>query len=446
MTRNLTKGNPLKLILGFSVPLLFGFLFQQFYNLVDTVIVGKMLGPDGLASVGATGSINFLVLGFCMGVCNGFAIPVAHKFGAQDYTGVRKVVANCIYLSAGFAIVLTISTVLLCRSILVWMGTPVNVIGESEEYISIIFLGIPTVFLYNLCAGIIRSLGDSRTPVIFLMISSVVNIGLDLLFMGVLGTGVGGAAFATVLSQALSGMMCLIFILKKSDVLHIKRGEWKAERNLLGKLLGMGVPMGLQYSITAIGSIILQTGTNSLGSSAVAAVTAGGKMNNFFATPFDALGSCMATWAGQNVGAGKIDRVKEGLKKAILLGWIYSMMAFLIILLFGGKLGLLFLDADDVTIIANVKLYITFSVAAYMLLTLINTIRFCIQGMGFANFAILAGVFEMLARAICGLVLVPKLGFIGVCLGSPLAWLFADCFLVPAFFYCYKCLKERFKN
>lgn len=176
MTRNLTKGNPLKLILGFSVPLLFGFLFQQFYNLVDTVIVGKMLGPDGLASVGATGSINFLVLGFCMGVCNGFAIPVAHKFGAQDYTGVRKVVANCIYLSAGFAIVLTISTVLLCRSILVWMGTPVNVIGESEEYISIIFLGIPTVFLYNLCAGIIRSLGDSRTPVIFLMISSVVNI------------------------------------------------------------------------------------------------------------------------------------------------------------------------------------------------------------------------------------------------------------------------------
>lgn len=447
MSKDLTNGNPMKLILGFAVPLFFGFLFQQFYNLVDTMIVGRFLGVDDLAAVGSTGSINFLVIGFCMGVCNGFSIPVSHKFGAQDYVGMRKYVANCTWLGIAFSVVMTVVTALLCRNILEWMNTPANIIDGAYDYIFVIFLGIPTVYLYNIVSGVIRAIGDSKTPVFFLVLSSIINIVLDLYFIISLHWGVAGAAWATVISQGISGVLCLIYMVKKFEILKIRGREWAPDAHMMLQLCNMGVPMGLQYSITAIGSVVLQTAANTLGSAAVAAMTAGGKIGNFLACPFDALGSTMATYGGQNVGAGKLERLGKGLKSCVLIGAGYAIIALLIAIFFSNPLAKLFIeDADPdavAQIIANVRLYLILNTAFYFPLALVNIIRFLIQGMGFPRFAILAGVFEMIARSIAGFSLVPIIGFTGVCLGSPIAWLMADAFLIPAYFHVSKVLRKR---
>lgn len=443
MTKDMTKGSPMKLILGFSIPLFFGFLFQQFYNLVDTIIVGRFLGKENLAAVGATGSVNFLIIGFCMGVCSGFAIPVSHKFGAGDHAGMRRVVANCVWLSIGFALFMTVLTTFACRFILIVMQTPANIIDASYSYIWVIFLGIPVTFLYNMTSGIIRAMGDSRTPVIFLLMSSFINIGLDLFFIINLQWDVQGAAWATVISQGISGVCCLLFIMKKFEILRIQKEEWAPNKHLMGTLCSMGVPMGLQYSITAIGSVILQSATNTLGSDAVAAVTAAGRINSFLSCPFDAFGSTMATYGGQNVGAGKLERIGTGLKSCVMLGAGYSVIALVVAVFLGRPLATLFLDVSEAAIIENVRFFLICATAFYFPLALVNIVRFLIQGMGFPAFAILAGVFEMVARTIAGFALVPLLGFTGVCFGSPTAWIFADIFLIPAYFHVKKVLNHR---
>ena len=442
--KDLTVGSPMKLILNFAIPMLFGFLFQQFYNMVDTIIVGKCLGVSALASVGSTSSINFMIIGFCTGVCSGFAIPVAQKFGAGDYAGMRRFVANAGWLAAAFAAVMTTVVGFLCMHILQWMNTPEDIIQGAYDYIFVIFLGIPVTYLYNLLAGIIRSLGDSKTPVYFLLLSSLLNIALDFFTILVLGMGVGGPAIATVISQGISAVLCLIYMIRHYPILHMKQDEWKPDPSKFLVLCGMGIPMGLQYSITAIGSVVLQTAVNALGSMAVAAVSTGSKVSMFFCCPFDALGGTMATYAGQNVGAKKLDRVKEGLKAASLIGMLYSVIAF-VVLLFGGKyIALLFMDADQTEIIGRVATFLAANSLFYIPLTLVNVVRFTIQGMGFSTFAILAGVCEMAARSLVGFCLVPVFGFLPACFASPLAWVFADIFLVPAFFHCLKRLRVIF--
>ena len=448
MTKDMTQGKPMKLILAFVIPMLFGVLFQQFYNLIDTLIVGRYLGVNPLAALGSTSSINFLVIGFCMGICVGFSIPIAHKFGAGDFVGLRKFVANSVWLGVIIAAILTAVTVFFCKDILVLMKTPSDIIDDAYAYIVVIFIGIPTVFLYNILSGVIRALGDSKTPVIFLIIASLVNIVLDLLFILQFDMGVAGAAWATVISQALSGILCLIFIKRKFEILKISKEEWKPDGLMIKTLCGMGLPMGLQYSITAIGSVVLQTAVNGLGSLAVASVTAAGKIGGFLACPFDAMGSTMATYGGQNIGAKKLSRIKTGLFDCIKLGAVYSVIAFLIALFFGAPLGSLFVEAKDAAetalILDNVKLFLTISTAFYFPLALVNIIRFMIQGIGFPQIAILAGVLEMIARAFAGFVLVPIFGFPAAAMGSPIAWIFADAFLIPAFFYVYKKLRIQY--
>lgn len=441
-TKDMTVGSSMKLILGFSLPLLFGFLFQQFYSVVDTVIVGQFLGMNALAGVGATGSINFMIVGFCMGVCSGFAIPVAHKFGAKDYSGMRQVIANCVWLSLIFSLVMTVIVVFLCRNILIWMKTPEDIFADAYAYIVIIFAGIPAIYLYNMLSGIIRSMGDSKTPLVFLTLSSFLNIGLDLLCILAFQMGVAGAAVATVASQLISGVLCLVYMIKKFEILHIKKEEWKLNSAHVRSLCGMGVPMGLQYSITAIGSVILQTSVNTLGSLAVASVTAGGKVSMFFCCPFDAMGSTMATYGGQNVGAKKLERLGTGLKNCIWLGIGYSLIAFVVLYFFGGSLASLFVDSAEQEMLDNARLFLIINSAFYIPLALVNIIRFMIQGVGFGTFAILAGVFEMIARTIGGLVLVPAFGFTGACFASPLAWLFADAFLIPAYIHVRRKLEK----
>lgn len=441
-TKDMTSGSTMKLILGFAVPLLMGMLFQQVYSLVDTIIVGRFLGVSALAAVGATGSINFLIVGFCQGICNGFALPVAQRFGAKDYDGLRKYVGNSAVLSIIFGGAITFITVIACRPILELMQTPADIIDLSYHYIVVIFAGIPAIMLYNILSAYLRSLGDSITPVIFLVLSAGLNIGLDLLFIVTFHWGVFGAAFATVLSQAVSGILCLILIIKKFDLLHLKREDWKLDWGYSRYLLIMGLPMGLQYSITAIGSVILQASVNTLGSTAVASMTAGSRISMFVVCPFDALGSTMATFGGQNVGAGRLDRLGRGLRSAVILGAIYSTLILVVLIFFGRDLILLFVSAKEAAVIAQAKQFLVTNAAFYLMLALVNIVRFLIQGMGFSGFAVFAGVFEMVARTLVGLVFVPIFGFTAACSANPLAWIFADCFLIPAFFHCRKKLQN----
>ena len=443
-TKDLTVGSPFRLILGFAIPMWFGYLFQQFYNMVDTIIVGQCLGVGALASVGSTGSINFMINGFCIGVSSGFVIPVAQRFGAGDYVGMRKFVATAAWLTAGFASVMTVIVGVLCMQILTWMNTPADIIQGAYDYIFVIFMGIPVTYLYNILAGIIRSLGDSKTPVYFLLLSSLLNIVLDIVTVLVFDMGVGGPALATVVSQGVSAVLCFLYMRKNYPILKMTEEEKKFHPGLAKVLCSMGIPMGLQYSITAIGSVVLQIAVNSLGSLAVAVVATGGKVSMFFCSPFDALGGTMATYAGQNVGAEKMERVKDGLISASGIGLLYSVLAFGILYIFGDELALLFMDAGETDIIGRVHRYLICNSAFYFPLTLVNVVRFAIQGMGFSMFAILAGVCEMIARSFCGFVLVPMFGFAPVCFGNPAAWIAADLFLVPAFWHCYKKLKIKF--
>lgn len=440
--KDLTTGSPFRLILGFAVPLLFGMLFQQFYSMVDTIIVGRALGSKALAAVGSTGSINFMIIGFCMGVCNGFAIPVSQMFGARDYRALRKYVTSSAWLSAIFAVVMTVGTCILCRQILVWMDTPSDIIDGAYSYIFIIFVGIPVIYLYNLLSAIIRSLGDSKSPLIFLGISSVLNIILDLLL--VLPMGVAGTAVATVVSQGISGLLCLFYMKKKFDILRFEKEDWKLEKRYALRLCGMGIPMGLQYSITAIGSVILQTSVNSLGSVAVASVTAASKISQFFCCMFDALGSTMATFAGQNVGAKKLDRVDEGIRTSVLIGAVYSILAFAVLYFFGNNICLLFVNSSEMEIINNAHRLLIINSALYVAVVFVNVVRFTIQGMGYSKLAILAGVCEMIARSVVGFVFVPLLGYNAVCFANPVAWIMADLFLVPAYLKLSKKMKKQF--
>ena len=443
MVKDMTNGSPSKHILGFAVPMLFGMLFQQFYNLVDTIIVGKTLGVEALAGVGATGSINFMIIGFCMGVCNGFVIPVAQCFGAKKPADLRKYVFNGYICSIVFAIVLTLASVIFCRRILIIMNTPADIIDHAYNYIVVIFIGIPTVFLYNMVSGVIRSLGDSKTPVVFLVLSSIINVVLDFFLILVCKMGVAGAGWATVTSQLISGLTCLIYMYKKYDILKGDKSERVLDRRFITNLCMNGVPMGRQYSITAIGSTILQAAVNTLGSTYVAAMTAGSKMFNFTCCPFDALGSTMATYAGQNVGAAKIKRLGQGVRSAMIIGSVYSVLSLIALYFTTDYIALLFVNASETTIIALTRQFILASACFYIPLTGVNVVRFCIQGMGFSVFAISAGILEMIGRAFAAIILIPSIGFMGACLASPIAWIAADAFLFPAFIHCAKKLNAR---
>lgn len=443
-TKDMTEGPPLKLILGFFIPMLFGLLFQQLYNMADTIIVGKFLGVKALAAVGSTGSINFMIIGFCLGVCSGFAIPVAQKFGEKNMKALRRFVANSGWLAAIFAVVMTFAVCIFCRDILVLMQTPEDIIEGAYSYIFVIFLGIPATYLYNLLSCTIRSLGDSTTPLIFLVFSSVVNVLLDLFTILVLDMGVAGAGWATITAQAVSGILCLIYMRRKFTILKMDEEEWKPDRHYMKILCNMGIPMGLQYSITAIGSVILQTSVNSLGSMAVASVTAGSKIGMFFCCPFDALGSTMATYGGQNVGARKLDRIDKGLKAGTLIGCIYAVAAFAVLLFMGQWVALMFVDPGETEILKNTQLFLIANSLFFIPLLGVNVVRFMIQGLGYPRLAILAGVCEMAARSFVGFCLVPLFGYLAVCIANPVAWIAADLFLIPAYRYVMKSLGRMF--
>ena len=440
--KDMTAGRIFPQLFYFTLPLLMGNLLQQTYSLVDAAIVGRFLGIDSLAAVGASSSVVFLILGFCNGCCGGFGIPVAQKFGARDYSTMRRCVMVSLQLAAAMSLILAVVTGILCDDILRLMRTPDNIFDGAYIYLLITFIGIPCTFFYNLLSSIIRALGDSKTPFWFLLFSAVLNIVLDLFTILTLGWGVAGAAIATVFSQGLSALLCYVYMMRRFDILRTTPAERRFSWPIARILLGIGVPMGLQFSITAIGSIMLQSANNALGTACVAAFTAAMRIKMFFMCPFESLGIAMATFAGQNYGAGRPERILQGVKAAALMALAYWLFTFCVLMFGSETVALLFVDASETEILYDTAIFLHVSVTFFPVLGLLCILRYTIQGAGFTNLAMLSGVSEMVARILVSVFAVPMWGYMAVCFGDSTAWIFADAFLIPAFFYVYRRIKK----
>lgn len=446
MTLDMTKGSPVGKILRFFVPVLMGNLLQQLYSTADSIIVSRFIGVDAFAGVSATGSLNFLILGMALGVCSGFAIPVSQEFGAGNKREMRRCFANSICAAGVLSVAMAVVTAVFTPAILRLVGTPKDIFNYSCTYIRIIFIGIPATMMYNLFSGVMRAVGDGRTPLIMLLLSSVLNVVLDIVFIVTFDMGIAGAAIATVISQLVSGVMCLYVMFVRTDVLKVRRDEWKVDFRIIRRLLGIGLPMGLQFSITAIGSTILQSSVNSLGSGAVAAVGAGAKAQFIFTSPLEAIGITMATYAGQNLGARRIDRVRKGVRDITLIMAIYCAAAFGLQMLFGKYIVILFTGSAETTILTNANHYLNVVMAGSYLLAIVLIFRNSIQGLGYSNAAMLAGIMELVGRTYVALVMVKHYGFNGACLANPSAWICADMLLVPLYFIVVKRYEKRFGN
>lgn len=443
MTKSMTEGKSLGLILQFALPLFIGNLLQQTYNIIDAAIVGRFLGQDALASVGASSSVQFLVLGFCIGICCGFGIPVAKWFGAKDYDKMRSYIFQAMILTIGAAICLTTACALLCPNILHLLSTPEDIYEGAYQYLLIIFLGIPATLLYNFLSGILRSVGDSKTPFLFLACSTVLNIVLDLLCIIVFHWGCAGAAIATITAQAVSGILCLIYIKKRFEILHLRASDRKMSGEVTKDLILMGIPMGLQYSITAIGSMVMQSANNSLGSIYVSGFTAGMRIKQFFMCPFDAVATAVSVFCGQNLGAGKIDRIKKGIRQGVAVGVTYGLFAGLVLIFAGRTLSLIFVKASAVEVLDASAKYLRCMGFFFWSLGILNVCRMTTQGLGFSGRAIFSGLTEMVARIIVSMVFVSGYGFTAICFADQTAWLSACLYIVPV---CLSCVKRVSKT
>lgn len=425
-TTDLTVGKPLFQILRFALPLVLGTLFQQLYSFADTVIVGRCLGTDALGAVGTTYSLNFLILGFVQGACVGFGIPVAETFGAKDQGGLRKYLFNGALLCVVLSVVFTIFTTLMAGPLLQLIHTPEELYADAVLYIRIIFLGIPATVLYNYASSVLRAMGDSQHPFYFLLAASVLNIGLDYLLIVPMGMGVDGAALATVLSQLLSGGLCAFWFFTRTA----KQEEltFRGQRSLLSaghckRLAYIGFPMGFEYSVSAIGAVIMQDAINLLGSTAVAAQTAGEKIRQMFTLPMESVGMAMATYVGQNHGAHRTDRIKQGIKDGCTIQLTYCVAAWVVIFFVKPyAVGLVLGDADP-AVTAGAIQYLAIMSLLFCFHGLLMIFRNTLQGLGYSVQAIISGVGELIGRSLGGLLAVKTgLGYVGICLSNPFAW------------------------
>lgn len=425
-TTDLTVGKPLFQILRFALPLVLGTLFQQLYSFADTVIVGRCLGTDALGAVGTTYSLNFLILGFVQGACVGFGIPVAETFGAKDKGGLRKYLFNGALLCVVLSVVFTISTTLMAGPLLQLIHTPEELYADAVLYIRILFLGIPATVLYNYASSVLRAMGDSQHPFYFLLAASVLNIGLDYLLIVSMGMGVDGAALATVLSQLLSGGLCAFWFFTRTA----KQEEltFRGQSSLLSaghckRLAYIGFPMGFEYSVSAIGAVIMQDAINLLGSTAVAAQTAGEKIRQMFTLPMESVGMAMATYVGQNHGAHRTDRIKQGIKDGCTIQLTYCVAAWVVIFFVKPyAVGLVLGDADP-AVTAGAIQYLAIMSMLFCFHGLLMIFRNTLQGLGYSVQAIISGVGELIGRSLGGLLAVKTgLGYVGICLSNPFAW------------------------
>ena len=422
MTKDMTTGNPLKIIVLFSIPVLLGNLFQQFYNMVDTIIVGRYLGEDALAAVGSTGCLMFLVLGFANGIAQGFGVMVSHAFGAKDYRLLKHYVALSLMLTVIVSILLTIPTVVASRQLLIWMHTPDNILSLADNYIKVIFAGIFLTMFYNVVSGILRGIGDSKTPLYFLIFSSFLNILLDVVLIVGAKLGTAGAAYATIISQGVSAVLCFFYMYKKFDILRTARDDYYLDWRGILNMLSIGIPMALNYSITAIGTMIMQSAVNVFGSSVVAAFTAASKVTNIATQTMPTLGTAMATYCGQNLGAGKYDRIFDGMKKGFFICLGISAIAALICMCGGRFIVSWFVSNPSEEIFTYAMQYLTIASWFFLPLAVIFLYRNGLQGLNEGLIPMLSGIVEMFCR-LAVIVLVPKsAGFFGVCFADPAAW------------------------
>ena len=433
--RRMTEGSPFRLILRFMIPVLLGQLVQQTYNMVDSIIVGRLLGASALAAVGASSSVQFMVIGFCSGACDGFAIPVAQRFGARKMQEMRRYIYHTVILTILCAAVLTTATAILCPQIIQVLHTPEGIRRDADQYLLIIFLGLPFTFFYNMQASLLRAVGNSREPFLFLAIAASLNIFLDLFCVAVLKWGVAGAAVATITSQALSGLMCLLYIARSMKLLHPQKEVRVWSGRYARNLLVMGLPMGLQFSITAIGSMVMQACNNSLGSLYVAGYTAGDRIEQFVMCPYVALSSSIATYVGQNFGAGKYDRIRKGVREGFLMGLLYGVIFGSLMALTGREIAMLFLNKspDSARILDITAQFLKTVGFTFWLVTSVNVFRPAIQGMGQPGKAIFSGVIEMIARTAFALGTLPVLGFTTICWTHQAAWITAGLYVLLMF-------------
>lgn len=443
MTNDMTKGNPLKIFIWFSIPLLIGNIFQQLYSMVDTIIVGRFVGVDALAAVGSTGSMFFLVNGMVIGLTSGFSVLVSQKFGAKNETEIRKSVASNITLTLISAIIITVIALILKRPLLDLMNTPKNIFKDANTYITIIYIGISTQIAYNMAAGILRALGDSKTPLYFLIISSIINIILDLVFIVKFKLGVAGAAYATNISQGLSAMLCLIYSYRKYQVLRLKKEDFKVEKDYYKTHLKIAIPMGLQFSVTGVGIIIVQGAVNVFGSNVIASYTAASKVLQLVMQPLISFGVTIATYAGQNLGAKRFDRIKKGVKVMNKISIITSLIAGAILVLFSKYFVMLFIENPSAEIIGYTQEVLNYSAVFMIFLGFIFVYRNVLQGMGESFVPMMAGFYELAARSVVAFILPKFIGFTGICLADPIAWIAAA---VPLMFTYYSNIKKISKE
>lgn len=443
-TNDMTSGSPVRLILQFMIPVCLGNIFQQFYNVADSIVAGQFIGVNALAAIGSTGSLMFFVTGWLNGLSSGFAILVSQRFGARRYDQMRHYVAMSIYLAAAFAIVMTAGLLILNEPILRMMNFSDEIMPDVTAYMGIIYAGLIVTAAYNSLAAFLRALGDSKSPLYFLIISAVINVALDIAFIVWFGMGVEGCAYATVIAQGISALLCFVYILKKFPILHLKKEDFRISFRSFGHLLSLGIPMGLQFSITAIGTIIVQGAVNVYGEIYMAGFAAAGKLQNIIATVFTAFGATIATFVGQNRGAGKMDRVKIGVKYTQIMILIWSVVTMALVFFFGKYMMLLFVSASETEVIDAAAVYFRTVFWCYPFLGSIFLYRNTLQGMGYGLVPMLGGVFELAARSAIVMTVAGRASFAGVCLSDPAAWIAALIPLVP--YYIYTMRKWEKKN
>ena len=441
---DMTVGNPMKIILSFTFPIFLGNVFQQFYNMADAVIVGKFVGNKALAAVGSTGTIMFLIYGFVVGMTAGFTVLTAQKFGAGDMEGMRKTVVGAGVLSFVIGTILTILFMVFMKPLLILMNTPSDIFADAYAYIMIVSGGILAQMLYNLLSSILRALGNSKLPLYFLIISALLNIVLDLVFIIGFQMGAKGAAVATVIAQGTSGVLCLLYIIAKVPVLHIKRDDLQVGGTIYSNQLRIGIPMALQYSITAIGTMMVQSSLNILGSTLVAAYTAAGKIEQVVTQAYGAMGTTMATYGAQNMGAGSVKRIREGFKACTIVGVVYSIVAAATFIMTVGKfMTYLFVSEDVKVIMSSVDIYLKCIGIFFIPLAVVNIYRNGIQGLGYGLLPMMAGVAELIGRGIVAVIAGKMRSYPGVCLAGPAAWVLAGGFVACYVFLYYECTYAR---
>ena len=436
--RDMTKGSPTRIILGFTLPLFLGNVFQQFYNMADTIIVGQFVGTGALAAVGSTGTIMFLITGFATGLGTGFTILTAQRFGAGDMKGMRRSVFTAAVLTVIVSVLVTAVSVIFMHPLLDLMQTPADIYDDAYAYIIVIMWGLAAQMLYNLLSALLRAIGNSKMPLYFLILAAALNVILDLVFIINFKMGTAGAAYATVISQGISGLLCLLYIVKAVPIFRLSRRDMVMDGKMMAEQLKVGLPMALQFSITAIGSIMVQTSLNMLGSTLVAAYTAAGKIEQILTQAYVALGTAMANYSAQNVGAGDIPRIRQGFRAATIWGGVYSVVAGVLVMTVGKYLTYLFVSEDAAMLLDSVDLYLKCIGFFFIPLNIVNAYRNGLQGLGYGLLPMTAGVAELAGRGVIAVISARYSSYFGICMAGPAAWVLAGGLLVVLYFYIVK--------